>query len=128
LELPQTATPQEIKKAYKELALKWHPGNVHILTSLLTFNTDKTGDFPQFRTFAEAKFKRIVEAFTVLSDATKKRQYDIDLLRKRANAFYEDEEYSTFGRRKSWTNPYNQRENRNQGHPRSPYKSRWDNF
>ena len=49
----------EIKKAYRKLSLKWHP--------------DKN---PNNREEAEEKFKKINEAFSVLSDKNKRRQYD----------------------------------------------------
>ena len=49
----------EIKKAYRKIALKWHP--------------DKN---PNNREEAEEKFKKINEAFSVLSDTNKRRQYD----------------------------------------------------
>lgn len=58
LGVPSTATQEEIKKAYRTLALKYHP--------------DKTkGDKS-----AEDKFKEINEANEVLSDPEKRKKYD----------------------------------------------------
>ncbi len=58
LDLPKTATVEEIKKAYRKLARKYHPD----------LNPgDKT---------AEERFKDIGEAYEVLSDSTKRQQYD----------------------------------------------------
>jgi len=44
------------------LALKWHP--------------DKNGESEETLKVAEAKFKDISEAYTVLSDSQKRRRYD----------------------------------------------------
>jgi len=52
------ASSEEIKKAYRKLARKFHP------------------DVNPGNTEAEAKFKQIQEAYTVLSDADKREQYD----------------------------------------------------
>lgn len=57
LEVSESATPEEIKKAYRKLARKYHPD----------VNKDPK---------AEEKFKEINAAYEVLSDATKKQQYD----------------------------------------------------
>lgn len=58
LGVSKTATDDEIKKAYRDLAKKYHP-DLH------------PGDKD-----AEAKFKEASEAYSVLSDADKRRQYD----------------------------------------------------
>ena len=54
----KTATDDELKKAYRQLAKKYHPD---------TNQGDKA---------AEAKFKEASEAYAVLNDADKRRQYD----------------------------------------------------
>jgi curved DNA-binding protein len=59
LGVSRDATPEEIKKAYRKLALKYHPDKAK-------------GDKKQ----AEEKFKQVSEAYAVLSDPTKRREYD----------------------------------------------------
>jgi molecular chaperone DnaJ len=58
LSVSRTATEQEIKSAYRRLAVKFHP--------------DKN---PNDAT-AEEKFKEAAEAYSVLSDAEQRRRYD----------------------------------------------------
>jgi len=58
LGVAKTATSEEIKKAYRKLALKYHPDKT---------KGDKT---------AEEKFKEINEANEVLSDPEKRKKYD----------------------------------------------------
>ncbi|WP_027376437.1 molecular chaperone DnaJ [Kaistella palustris] len=58
LEITRTASAEEIKKAYRKMALKHHP--------------DKN---PGDKT-AEEKFKEAAEAYEVLSDGNKKARYD----------------------------------------------------
>ncbi len=59
LGVDKKASADEIKKAYRKLAVKWHP--------------DKN---PNNKTAAEEKFKKISEAYAVLSDPKKREQYD----------------------------------------------------
>ncbi|KAM9839651.1 dnaJ homolog subfamily B member 6b [Aulostomus maculatus] len=59
LGVQKNATQEDIKKAYRKLALKWHP--------------DKN---PDNKEEAEKKFKELSEAYEVLSDESKRNIYD----------------------------------------------------
>ncbi|GMH06999.1 hypothetical protein Nepgr_008839 [Nepenthes gracilis] len=59
LNVNRNATDDDLKKAYRKLAMKWHP--------------DKN---PNDKKEAEAKFKQISEAYEVLSDPQKRQTYD----------------------------------------------------
>ncbi|KAJ6959034.1 dnaJ [Populus alba x Populus x berolinensis] len=59
LQVDKTAKDDDLKKAYRKLAMKWHP--------------DKN---PNNKKEAEAKFKKISEAYDVLSDPQKRAVYD----------------------------------------------------
>ena len=58
LKVHPRAKIDEIKKAYRKLAIKWHP------------------DKNQGDSKAEEQFKKISEAFEILSDTQKKQKYD----------------------------------------------------
>ena len=58
LGVSKTATPEEIKKAYRKMAIKYHP--------------DKNPGDKE----AEEKFKEAAEAYDVLSNADKRQKYD----------------------------------------------------
>ena len=62
LGVEKTATEEEIKKAYRKMALRWHP--------------DKNNKDEATKKEAEAKFKEIAEAYSVLSDKNKRQRYD----------------------------------------------------
>jgi len=59
LGVPRGATVEEIKKAYRKLAMQWHP--------------DRN---PDNKTEAEVKFKEATEAYEVLHDPQQRARYD----------------------------------------------------
>ncbi|MFN8544321.1 MAG: molecular chaperone DnaJ [Candidatus Binatia bacterium] len=59
LGVSRSATEEDLKKAYRKLAIKWHP--------------DKN---PENRAEAEERFKEISEAYQILADGERRAQYD----------------------------------------------------
>lgn len=59
LEIPETASLDDIKKSYRRLSMMYHP--------------DKNRNNPE----STSKFQKISEAYETLSDATKKNEYDM---------------------------------------------------
>jgi len=59
LDVPETASADEIKKAYRKLSMLYHP--------------DKNGNSQE----STEKFQKISEAYEVLGDAEKKKEYDL---------------------------------------------------
>jgi curved DNA-binding protein len=78
LEVSKSASKDEIKKAYRKLALKYHPDH-------------NKGDKA-----AEAKFKDLSEAYAVLSDPEKKKQYDMFGAEGFQNRFSQEDIFRSF--------------------------------
>lgn len=70
LGVSSTASKDEIKKIYRSLVMKYHPDTSNVKSKA-----------------NETKFKQISEAYAVLSDDKKRRQFDLEL-----------EEFKKFGR------------------------------
>ena len=79
LGVPENAGEEDIKKAYRKLAFKYHP--------------DKN---PGHEKEVEAKFKDINEAYAVLSDAAKRQEYDF-ARKNLAAAHGSNETYGGYG-------------------------------
>jgi DnaJ-class molecular chaperone len=62
LNLQRTATPQEIKDAYRDLAKKHHP------------DARRAGDEP-----SSDKFRDVVEAYSILSSRENRASYDLSI-------------------------------------------------
>ena len=58
LGVPRGAAPEDIKRAYRRLAMKFHPDHNPGVAS------------------AHAKFQQILEAYSVLSDSVRRAEYD----------------------------------------------------
>lgn len=77
LGVPENASQEEIKKAFRKLAFKHHPDT-------------SSGDKKQ----AEERFKEINEAYGILGDESKKRTYDMTGKGQFAGAGYGNFQYS----------------------------------
>ena len=62
LGIARDASVKDIRRAYRQLALEWHP--------------DKNRDDPSRLELAEKKYQEITEAYEVLTDEEKRRRYD----------------------------------------------------
>ena len=74
LEVSKTASKEVIEKVYKVLAKKYHPD--------MNSGTDKT--------VAEEKFKKISEAYEILSDDEKRKKYDLELENSEKTVSYDE--------------------------------------
>ena len=78
LEVSQNASDEIISRAYKVLAKKYHPD----------MNPDNLEE-------ASEKFKEVAEAYEVLSNPDKKKEYDDSLAREKAREAYKQQSNST---------------------------------
>eukprot|EP01062_Namystynia_karyoxenos_P003360 TRINITY_DN111_c0_g1_i2.p1 TRINITY_DN111_c0_g1~~TRINITY_DN111_c0_g1_i2.p1 ORF type:complete len:509 (+),score=198.30 TRINITY_DN111_c0_g1_i2:97-1527(+) len=67
LGVPRDVEAHDIKRAYRKLAMEWHPDK-----------WQNSSEEEQAK--AEEKFKEIGEAFAILSDTQKRRRYDMGIL------------------------------------------------
>ena len=89
LGVSRTATADEIKKAYRKLAFKYHPDQ-------------NPGD-----KVAEEKFKKITAAYDVLGDEEKRRQYDNGGFNPFEQAYGQENQSGTYQQwTGTYTNPY----------------------
>jgi len=77
LEVPPTSSADDIKRAYKKSALKWHPDRV-------------PSDSPE-RPKRTTMFQRINDAYYTLSDATRRKDYD-EARRWQSTSDFEEED------------------------------------
>jgi DnaJ domain len=87
LGLSLSATPDEIKKSYRKLAMKYHP------------------DHNPRRKSAEERFKLLQQAYEVLSDPETRTQYDLTLAEGRVDELESDESVASDWRL-SWLGQY----------------------
>ncbi|SPP74724.1 dnaJ homolog subfamily B member 6-A isoform X1 [Drosophila guanche] len=84
LDVARTATDSEVKKAYRKLALKWHPDK----------NPDNLDE-------ANKRFRELSEAYEVLSDARKRRIYDARATLHKSSASNSGSASSSYSRYRS---------------------------
>ena len=98
LEVSETASSEVIEKAYKVLAKKYHP-------DLQT---------PANRVQAEKKMKEINEAYDILNNEQKRKEYDDELARKRELSNMKDNQQATTNTYTTYNKAYDMQRRRYQ--------------
>ncbi|KAL3850149.1 hypothetical protein ACJIZ3_012031 [Penstemon smallii] len=137
LGLDPSAAASEIRKAYRKAALKYHPDKAG-QSLARNENPDDDGIWKEItkevHKDAERLFKMIGEAYTVLSDPTKRSRYDLEEERRNASnrgkgssnsKLYTDSQNYSFdssGSRRRWQEVRRTYENTRTGSERNWYK------
>lgn len=100
LEISQNATEAEIKKAFREQAIKWHPDR--------NKGTDTT-----------LRMQEINEAYLILKDFEARHRYDIEYNKFRQ---YQESKSRTDNEKSNKKEPYNQQYNSKKQYEYSDYK------
>jgi DnaJ-class molecular chaperone len=93
LGVSSAATPDELRRAYRILARRYHPD----------VNPGKS---------SEERFKRIAEAYAVLQDSSKRRAFDLELEREHAEGFtaHFDKAHQAYRKQQSFEEAYSRAE------------------
>lgn len=94
LEVERDADDDTLKKSYRKLALKWHPGKLHKFDSRAQSNFKNSTDKNIANEVeAKQKFQLIQQAWEVVSDPQERAWYDRhrDQILKGNQSNYEDE-------------------------------------
>ena len=93
LGVTETATEDDLKKAYKKLALQWHPGSFGSMFRWL-WTSDCLDKNPTQIAEAQRRFLEIRAAYEVLSDSRERAWYDAHrdvMLQKASGDDYQDD-------------------------------------
>ncbi|GAA5920188.1 hypothetical protein JCM1841_006638 [Sporobolomyces salmonicolor] len=76
LDVPPTATAEDLKKAYRRLSLLYHPDKLASLASSSSFSSSSSSSSASDLAAATLRFQQIGFAYSVLKDAARRERYD----------------------------------------------------